>query len=531
VEREDAKVIVALNRVLWPTAFSDHDTGPFMPYRRIEAAVDRLTWPDVPDRILVRALTGMLRRPSEADDSSDEVALPLAEEVVRRDRIQQFRRRIETEGVEAITAPRPERATERETAAESQASIATVDTDDHADDDVHEQDDEEGWGDGPFHEARSDEALQLLHVLRDILSEDDIRPFVDADGGLDLAAELTSCLSEEFLAAAFAVPCAAQLVPADGTHPRTLQVMTDERRLLTIEQVHPCIQPLNWPKCNDSFHGMGVVHGSFQRPAADVTPFEAIIQPHVAGFSIPAENFRCVYEETVELPAVVDGGDMADTTDVTTRLDCIEWTRRDASGATTEVGMAYRHAEPDPVSCVDVDEGFAIVEVDETTGTPMVRIRSLKRISFDDDQVLTYFDSQMMCDLFCLIWSSTFDITTDVCTDRSVVEPGEVEQRSAGVGGAPVTPVPPNGGGPGAGDPGHWLPPWIDDAREYWGRAVAIGSRELERLEERRQSSTGLRTQDAFYDGLETWETNRRSLHEGLSLTIEFWEHMVEGLK
>ncbi len=44
---------------------------------------------------------------------------------------------------------------------------------------------------------------------------------------------------------------------------QVLEVSTEGVRTEPLSAIWPCIQPLNWPHCNDLFHSVTVVPGSF----------------------------------------------------------------------------------------------------------------------------------------------------------------------------------------------------------------------------------------------------------------------------
>jgi hypothetical protein len=520
-------VISALQRVVVPDVF--HETllgpdvaGPPSAYRHIEAAVDRLTWPDVPDRVMWRALIAMSQRPIDPSDDLDQCgqdpAHPLAMELLHRAAIANRRREAPDAEPERPATPT------RQTVATSAVSGGP---------------DPSAQGD----EAAPDPAAELLVTMRQAFSENTTNDGISADITHAQPA-LAALLGPQFLLGLGSPTCDAHLVAFTGPHSqRALEVRTDETRTDTLDQLWPCLQPLNWPHCNHSFKSVKVLRTTFDAaPSAQLLSEFGVIADGEDLTGVSA--FFCTYEEVVWLPGIVEGESYFPDVAVTTLLDCIEWQRHDAAGDLAQVGMAYRHSNDPTNHVVDVDEGFAIIELDiPSGGPPQRRMRSLKRISFWEAGALTTLSEHDVCEIFCDMWTLNYELTEAVCADRHVYTPDDVETLSnrplkpkvgkappsTGAGGQP--------GGSGGGQPGganggqHWLPTWLDHAERYWQDATSVGFREFERLEERRQSTDPTRPENVFYDALEVWEANRRSLNTGLKLTIELWEHMMEGLR
>ena len=434
-----------LERICAPNAFepTDPDENVAAAQRvvvdeKLAAARDRMTWPDVPTRVLVRSLIHTARAPwSDSEPEEIDPALPLARALL----------------------------------------------------------------------ARND---QLLGTDAGIV--DEIRGASDA--------ELDAWVNEN--GPWFAgLPACSAIVDAD----EVLEVSTSEIRTESLSAIWPCIQPLNWPHCNDLFRSVTVVPGSFTATPA-IADFAGIV-PDVDLSTVDA-IYGCCYVEDVDLPGLVANQPMWEVVPVETVLQCIEWQRRDASGDLREIGMAYRHSDDDSDNAiVAVDEGFAILRVTETPTAPATfEMTTLKRISFQDPTAIEMLnDDPSMCELFCLEWSFNFEVTADDCEHRAVVTAAQVKELSDHP--RPTTPRSP--AGPPV--PDHWLAVWLGEASAYWQQAASVGFRELQRLEERRSRSDPTRSEDVFYDALEVWEANRRSLNDGVELTARFWSGVMGGLR
>jgi hypothetical protein len=282
---------------------------------------------------------------------------------------------------------------------------------------------------------------------------------------------------------------------------------------LTVDQVSASIEPMNWPKCNASFHGMRVLPGSFHDEPDISAPDGSVTRA-----------FRCAYEEKVELLGVVVG-DPWTMVEVRTRLSCRHWTVTAATGALVEAGMTY---QLDPNSTGDgvvtFDSGRAVVT---DAGGGQVRVVSLKEIRFAEVDALDALDNDLVHAAFCSLWSTLFDITVEDCVERTPApgmraividasdhpdpQPGKKIPSSPGHGPAPLDT--------------SWLIRWIGDLADYSEYAIGVATRESQRLEQRRSSSEKVTTEALFYDSLETWEANRPSLREG----IDLWVRLLQG--
>jgi hypothetical protein len=421
--------------------------------QQLAHARDRMTWPDVPTRVLVRALVTTARPDPHAGPKLDRVA-DLAD---------------------------------RTHAALPMARALL---------------------------ARSDELTGTdTDIVEALQSTGDVNAWLRASG-LGFA-ELPECHAD---------------VVGKGRR-RVLDVTTTGRRTEPVEVIWPCIQPLNWPRCNELFHSVSVLPGSFtDKP--DLVPFASVLPAGVPGKR--RSIYGCSYVEVVELSQMASGGMPWFPQNVTTTLDAIEWQRRDQSGELTEVGMAYRHRLPDKAGdgVVDIDEGYAILTRDAGSpeDAPTYTLTTRKRISFTDPAALDLLEAEpVMCELFSLDWAYNFELTTEECEHRAVVREAEVRHLSS----HPGMPPPGNLGGPGSagtGAAGDWLVAWLEEASAYWQDAASVGFRELQRLEERRSTSDPTRSEDMFYDALEVWEANRRSLNDGLELTAKFWNRLMGGV-
>lgn len=444
-------MIQQLKRIAVPAVFAEEDADDDEARRaKVDMARDRLTWPDVPTRVLWRAMVATTNEPPPEDEPELDPALPLARALL----------------------------------------------------------------------ARSD---RLVGTDAEIVAE--IRGASDE--------ELEHWLGANFLSLWTLPDCDIRVEPPeppDTEDDRVLEVSTVGTRRERIEQIWPCIQPLNWPRCNDLFDQVDVVPGSYTATPT-LADFAGIL-PAEVDLDTATTLFGCRYLEVVQLPGTAAGLPVWESVTATTELDCIEWNRRDESQRVVEVGMAYRHAPSDAANpIVDVDEGFAVVRADQHGEAQTVTLTSLKRISFKDRSAIAQLAaSRDLQELFCLEWSFNFDLTTEECTDRAVISPRTVQDLSR----SPARPggARPDGASGAAATPGgHWLPNWIGDAATYWQHAAGVGFRELQRLEERRSMSSPTTPEEVFYDALEVWEANRRSLNDGLDLTVRFWAGIVGGLR
>jgi hypothetical protein len=306
---------------------------------------------------------------------------------------------------------------------------------------------------------------------------------------------------------------------------KVLEITTTCTRTESLSAIWPCIQPLNWPHCNEMFRSVTVVPHSFTTKP-ELAAFTRIV-PKATKLDEVDALYGCRYVEDVDLCGLVKSQPVWELVPAKTVLECIEWQRRDAFGELVEVGMAYRHSDRDtdnPV--VDVDEGYAILKVRPRTDPQAFDMTTLKRISFKDESAIDMLEQEAdYREIFSLEWSFNFEVTADDCADRAVITAGEVEQLSAHPGassppGAPSVDPP---------TPDHWMAAWLAEAAEYWQQAASVGFRQTQRLEERRSGSGPTRTEDVFYDALEVWEANRRSLNDGLELTRRFWSALMGG--
>ena len=270
-------------------------------------------------------------------------------------------------------------------------------------------------------------------------------------------ADLDNWLGEHALSFASLPTCTSKVMPWDpatgAPAGEVLEVSTEGVRTELLSAIWPCIQPLNWPHCNDLFHSVTVVPGSFT--TTPTLPAFARVLPGV-DLSTVDSIYGCSYVEDVDLPGLVAGLPIWQSVRVRTVLECIEWQRRDANGELTEVGMAYRHSDGDADNeVVDVDEGYAILRlVDPSTAPPTREMTTLKRISFKDTAAIEMLAAnEDMCELFCLEWSFNFEVTADDCDDRAVVtaSTGRGPVRPACDAGLPREPEGAGTGGPLAG--------------------------------------------------------------------------------
>jgi hypothetical protein len=421
--------------------------------RKLDDARDRMTWSDVPTRVLTRALVKTAHVPRPTNSKVSDPALPLASALLGR-----------TDDLVGTDAG---------LVAEIRDAI------------------EDGAG---AVDAWLRTRLPSVGKLPECTATVDLRPRIDGAG-------------------------------AEQGDAKVLEITTTCTRTESLSTIWPCIQPLNWPHCNEMFRSVTVVPRSFTTKP-DLAPFNRIV-PKTTKLDKVDALYGCRYVEDVDLCGLVKSKPMWDLVPAKTVLDCIEWERHDAFGELIEVGMAYRHSDRDANNpIVDVDEGYAILKVKPRSNPRTFEMTSLKRISFKDDSAIDMLEREPAYrEIFCLEWSFNFEVTADDCEDRSVVTEAQVKQLSD----HPSTP-------PTAGplDPlthHQWMADWMAEASDYWQQAASVGFRQAQRLEERRSASGPMRTEDVFYDALEVWEANRRSLGDGLDLTRRFWSALMGEMR